>query len=185
MEFKIEGIKKPIITETDENGCEIVVSHKGRWSSGYAIIRIGEKMRTAHQLVYEHLNGPIPNDLEVMHSCNVRDCVNPDHLRVGTHSENMQYAYDCGQIFTKKKCWLNPEEIEDIRLVPETRADKAAKHNVDVAQISRVVRGQAYRVHAYVNCKRVLLPERARYRGVPEWYGKPKGWLKKYKEGLR
>lgn len=50
----------------------------------------GTHQLTVHRVAYEAYVGPIPDGLEVDHLCNVRLCVNPAHLEIVTHAENLR-----------------------------------------------------------------------------------------------
>lgn len=58
---------------------------------GYGRIwRIGNHTRDrAHRVSWEIHRGPIPEGSFVLHTCDVRHCVNPDHLFLGDHEANM------------------------------------------------------------------------------------------------
>jgi hypothetical protein len=55
---------------------------------GYANVRFGGKSRLAHRVMYELVNGPIPDGLQLDHLCRVRSCINPAHLQPVTAREN-------------------------------------------------------------------------------------------------
>lgn len=80
----------------NENGCMLwkgaLASKKGL--AGYGKIRIkGGKQIAAHRFSYEMHNEPIPPGLCVMHKCDIPRCVAPDHLVLGTISDNAKDKY--------------------------------------------------------------------------------------------
>src|SRR6185369_9168336 len=78
----------------NENGCWI---YTGRLTpKGYVHVRHSEeqgKMRFGHVIVWEEAYGPVPEGLELDHTCKNRACLNPDHLEPVTHAINVQRAH--------------------------------------------------------------------------------------------
>jgi hypothetical protein len=58
---------------------------------GYGQFKLGFGLSPlrAHRIAYEACKGEIPEGMHVLHSCDNPRCCNPDHLRVGTHADNM------------------------------------------------------------------------------------------------
>jgi hypothetical protein len=82
----------------DINGCWI-------WSgavhkSGYGQIKWQGKSTVAHRVVFEIVKHKIPEGLILDHLCNVKLCVNPEHLEPVTYSVNTKRAWDRNHCLT-------------------------------------------------------------------------------------
>lgn len=86
-EFKIYLLTK--ITVTAE-GCWVWIGQKDK--KGYGRVWRRGKKRAAHRASYEAQYGLFQDDLHVCHKCDNPPCINPDHLFLGTRSDNMM---DC------------------------------------------------------------------------------------------
>lgn len=67
--------------------------------NGYGILNRGERSRTikASRASWIIHNGPIPDDLWVLHHCDNPPCCNPRHLFLGTHLDNMRDMFSKGR----------------------------------------------------------------------------------------
>ena len=62
----------------------------GKDVNGYGRIWYNGENQTAHTVAYSVFVGPIPNGMHLRHSCDNPCCINPAHLELGTHADNMK-----------------------------------------------------------------------------------------------
>ena len=106
------------IDKNGDGGCWLWLGALQR--DGYAHFNRGGKTVSLHRYMYERLVGPIPEGMDLLHSCDVRHCVNPDHVSPGTHQENMA---DCCS--KKRHAWgeRNKHAVLTSDLVREIRKE--------------------------------------------------------------
>lgn len=74
------------------------VEHKGATTkAGYGLTFREGKTQLAHRYAYRQKHGDIPDGSVVMHLCDNPKCVNVEHLRLGTQSENRKDCVDKGR----------------------------------------------------------------------------------------
>ena len=64
---------------------------------GYGRMTYQGRMQVVHRLSWIAFNGAIPEGMYVLHTCDNRCCINPEHLWLGTYSDNMKDCWSKGR----------------------------------------------------------------------------------------
>ena len=65
---------------------------------GYGKFQIRRQSTVAHRVAWQITNGPIPDELHVLHKCDNPPCCNPEHLFLGTDADNRADALAKGRV---------------------------------------------------------------------------------------
>ena len=107
--YRCRPLEERFWEKVDKNPIDKIATEKGCWlwngqTKDYGRIYVYGKraLVKCHHLSYEMHKGPIPEGNLIRHTCDIKGCVNPDHLLAGTHKDNMRDAIERGQfVFVK------------------------------------------------------------------------------------
>lgn len=121
-----------------------------RTGKNYGIFHMRKQRFSAHRYSYELFNGPIPNGLHILHQCDNPPCVNPTHLHIGTHQQNMREAkernrfrHNSGDKHHLAK--LTAAQVAEIRSSNEPAKEAAERLGLHFSQIYRIRRGDQWK----------------------------------------
>jgi hypothetical protein len=112
--------------------------------NGYGLISIERKKILAHRFAWQTWRGEIPSTLEICHRCDVRPCVNPDHLFLGTRQQNVSDMIAKGRKRTK----LTAAQIVDVRnrlAAGELQAHIAQRYGVSRRTVGFIKSGETWK----------------------------------------
>jgi len=108
--------------------------------AGYGRIFHEKKSHFAHRFSYKFYIGDVLDDIEVCHYCDNPSCVNPQHLFLGTHLDNMHDSFRKGRL---KGTPLTDDDVRMIRFLHRNTRKKyketALKYGIAAAYVSKIV----------------------------------------------
>lgn len=119
---------------------------------GYGRVGHAGKYRQAHRASWEVHREPIPDGMDVLHECDVRSCINPDHLFLGTDIDNIADMDAKGRRYVLRgeeqgSAILTEADVREIRSRPRDRGTGnalAEEFGVSPSLISLVRLGKAW-----------------------------------------
>ena len=136
-----------------ETGCWEWTASKQR--GGYGQINVGGKAGKplrAHRVSYSIFCGEIPDGLHVLHKCDNRACVNPEHLFLGTNADNQADMDAKGRRVNvplkgeaNGACKLTRAEVIAIRSANSTQRALAAQFGISRSQVHNIRSGRLWK----------------------------------------
>ncbi len=131
------------------------------FDTGYGRIYSNGKEESAHRVSWMLFYGEIPPGLLVLHSCDNRPCVRPDHLFLGTHEDNTQDMLRKGRWSIKNRARgerIGKAQLTESDVVLIRKLDKAGYNRHEIADRlkNKVLPGQIAKIARRESWKHVL-----------------------------
>jgi hypothetical protein len=120
----------------------IITPYSLNRQGGYGKVTLNGKQHNHSRVAYIEANGLTMDQIEgklVMHTCDNPACINPMHLELGTHKDNMQDKVAKGRWIGGQPRKLNAEQVAAIRKSNETSTVLSKQYGVSRATIDNVI----------------------------------------------
>lgn len=137
-----------------------LVPYSGCWlwlgatlRNGYGVVNVGGSVKRAHRESYQIANKILlPSSVDVCHRCDVRNCVNPDHLFHGSRADNMRDCANKGRTVIPgmrgeqlPQSVLTETQVLEIRASVLSQRELGRRFGVDKGTIANVVHRKTWR----------------------------------------
>lgn len=140
------------VAPTNERGCRLWTGSTARF--GHGTFWDGKKSEFAHRWAYESAVCPIPDNMCVIHKCDVPACVSPNHLMLGTRAENNsdKGAKRRGRGPLGERAWNSKLSEDSVRAIREAYAAGSAsqcelgkRYGVSQVLVGRIVNRKTWK----------------------------------------
>jgi hypothetical protein len=118
------------------SGCILWVGNTGK--NGYGMKNWQSQSWLAHRLAWIEVHGRIPSGMNVLHRCDVRACINPAHLFLGTTADNMRDLREKERI----RAWLTGGALTAIQDATGSPREIAARYGVPEGVVCKIKHDQ-------------------------------------------
>lgn len=132
--------RREITYKINDNGCFECNSHAST-GFGHCRVKRNGKSILIHRLIYEECFGEIPKGKVVRHVCHNPKCINPEHLKIGEHKDNVQDKVDSNRQMQKEKhhnARLTQDNVDFIRNSSLKNKELAEMFDVHIRHIFRI-----------------------------------------------
>src|SRR5689334_22453460 len=132
-------------------GCFLWFGVQRNDRAAYGGFNVRGRMRLSHRLAWEWKNGRCADGYVVRHRCDTPECVNPDHLEIGTIADNVRDRDDRGRQAKGERhpiAKLNDQAVREIRRqLSEGQPQRALarRYGVNPKVIVDIKRGNIWR----------------------------------------
>lgn len=138
----------------DDGECRVWTGPKHD-AMGYARMLVDGRLQYVHRVAWELVNGPVPDGLVLLHSCDNASCVRVEHLSLGTQRDNVQDMLEKGRADRRgdranpaKLTWPQVREIRRLFAEGATRTQLSNQFGICHSQISNIVTNRHWKESA-------------------------------------
>lgn len=146
----MRGKKKKFAFEIDDNGCFVCTSHITNLPHKAPVTTRKGGSVTIPRYIYEECFGEVPDGMVVRHKCDNHICINPAHLEIGTHVDNMRDMVERNRSTLGEKNPASKLTTEEMRVIKRLQGNLsitkvAEKYNISVRQVWRLWTGENWK----------------------------------------
>ncbi len=109
-------------------------------------MRVEGKIHRAHRVSWASNNGPIPDGVKILHRCDIRSCVEENHLFPGTQAENVADMWAKGRAADRRgernsNSKITAIQADEIRASPLSTVKLGVQYGISASMVSNIKRG--------------------------------------------